>query len=207
MSPTLNKDEKIIHDSIICKLPIKKELTNLLNSFTNHQHLSFYTDGSLKAIGLVDCTMGFGWLQTNPHAPHLTFKGQTIFLPSSTRAEAFAILTALLCCPSNCTVSIFTDSSNCINNFYTFVNQHTISPRRKLKQNAYLVWLLIDKLIRIKSLNVSLTKVKAHSNDENNDKADELAKNALLFQEPIIINHKFLTDTIGFIGYNNLASG
>lgn len=149
--------------------------------------------------------MGFGWIQTQPHTTKVTFKGSTIFLPSSTKAEAFAILTTLLCCPSRSNITIYTDSANCITTFHKLFDGTTISPRRKLKMNSYLIWLLIEKLVNVKSLNVNLVKVKAHTNDVNNDIADSLAKEGAICQDPIIVNHRYLDSAMGFIVWNNMA--
>ncbi|PKY44539.1 hypothetical protein RhiirA4_458869 [Rhizophagus irregularis] len=45
--------------------------------------------------------------------PYYTFHGNTSFTPSSsTKAECFAILTALLICPPKSTINIYTDSQN-----------------------------------------------------------------------------------------------
>jgi ribonuclease HI len=61
--------------------------------------------------------MGFGWLITNLIESSINFSGNTIRFASSTRAEIFGFLTALFVCPSNCNVTIHTDSMNLIHTF------------------------------------------------------------------------------------------
>ncbi|RGB32015.1 hypothetical protein C1646_763429 [Rhizophagus diaphanus] len=48
--------------------------------------------------------------------------------------------------------------------------------------NNFLIWQGIKQIIKTLNLTVTLTKVKAHSNDPHNDEADELAKNGRSIQ-------------------------
>ncbi|EXX67869.1 ribonuclease H-like domain-containing protein [Rhizophagus irregularis DAOM 181602=DAOM 197198] len=99
-------------------------LTDLLSS---RQNLNFYIDDALRPPGLTSnnlnthktTNMGFGWINIDrtDNNPLYTFYGSTILTPSSTKAESFTILTAVLACPYNSDVSIYTDSMNCINTF------------------------------------------------------------------------------------------
>src|SRR5688572_8704549 len=61
--------------------------------------------------------MGLGWVQVDYNAPLLCFKSRTPDWPSSTRAEAMAIILALFTCPHRCKVNIYTDSQCCVNTF------------------------------------------------------------------------------------------
>lgn len=146
-------DPKIITDYLIDATQEKSRLLNLLNTFNTYNNFVFYSDGSVKDISLPSCRLGFGWIQTRKSIPDASYFGTTIFMPSSTKAEAFAILTILLVCPSYFSIKIMTDSANCINTFYSFVVQKTpLSPRKKFKQINFLVWFLILQQNLYKSL-------------------------------------------------------
>ncbi|EXX64278.1 hypothetical protein RirG_144290 [Rhizophagus irregularis DAOM 197198w] len=103
--------------------------------------------------------MGFAWIETtdatpNSGPPPPSYKGALSFNPSSTKAEVYALLTAIIAVP---------DDSELDTNF---------------EMQQPLAWCLIDTLITKKSVIVRLHKVKAHSNDYWNDMADDLANTA-----------------------------
>ncbi|CAB4373684.1 unnamed protein product [Rhizophagus irregularis] len=66
----------------------------------------------------------------------LTLKSSTTISPSSTKAEGYTVLTAIMTCPENSTVSIYTDLQNVISTYYNTSNQ-LLSERRYLKINNY----------------------------------------------------------------------
>lgn len=136
--------------------------------------------------------MGFGWIIKSENNIPLTFHGNTILLPSFTKAECFAILTALLVSPSHFTINIFTDSLNCINTFHHITNALT-STRRILKIPNQQIWRTINFLMKKKHLTINFSKIKAHSGDQYNDLADAEAKKGLDVP-PITINPKFVPD-------------
>ncbi|PKC54826.1 hypothetical protein RhiirA1_505319 [Rhizophagus irregularis] len=128
--------------------------------------------------------MGFAWIEItditpNSGLPPPSYKGALSFNPSSTKAEVYALLTAIIAVPDDSELDIFTDSQNVIHTFHVVTNKLT-STRRTLKCNNHLAWCLIDTLITKKSLIVRLHKVKAHSNNFWNDMADSLANTARL---------------------------
>jgi hypothetical protein len=105
----------------------------------------------------------------------------------------------------NSTCIIFTDSKNCIDTFNYRMNHPNISPRKRLKQNHFLIWNLIFWLIEHHNLTVNLNKVKAHSGDKFNDMADRLAAEGCFITDPIIVNFKFFKQSsLGFINWNNI---
>ena len=71
------------------------------------------------------------------------------------------------------------DSQNCIDNYtYLLTNNPKQTHKRWLKMNNWLIWSTIIDTVKKKNIKLTLTKVKAHSNNLLNDKADILAKEA-----------------------------
>jgi ribonuclease HI len=116
--------------------------------------------------------MGFSSHETSLN---INYSGSCVFQPSSTKAEGYAILIALICVPDSSSVTIHTDLQNSIYNLDYF-NNPLISHQKKLNRNNHKLWFFIDALIKYKKINLKVNKVKAHSNDSYNNKADELAK-------------------------------
>ncbi|GES81152.1 ribonuclease H-like domain-containing protein [Rhizophagus clarus] len=77
--------------------------------------------------------------------------------------------------------------------------------RQQYKQLCHTVWKLIKFLHQYKSINVSLHKVKAHSNDQYNDEADRLAKLVHQSTEPMLINTQFFSDRLMNIIWNGIS--
>ncbi|GBB91969.1 hypothetical protein RclHR1_19460001 [Rhizophagus clarus] len=171
----------------------------ILVSFSQDTTIEIYTDGACNLEQRQDITMGIRWHITQPSTPlPITFSGSCKHFPSSTKAEAYAICTALLICPSRSKVHIYTDSLCCINTFHTITKRLT-TPRRQLKIPNHNIWFIIAKIIAVNSLTVQLHKVKAHSGNQNNDKADILAKAGFTSTHSIEINRKHLPNNIQFI--------
>ncbi len=61
--------------------------------------------------------MGIGWTTAFSDTPNYTFYAALSNNPSSTKAKTIAILTALITCPANAMVNIFTDLQYYINHF------------------------------------------------------------------------------------------
>lgn len=180
-------------------------MIDITTQFSKYITFTFYTDGSVQAIGSTNCKSGFGWIQIHTGSPPIEFKGSTTFLPSSTKAEAMAILCAINTLPRNSITKFYTDSANCIDTFNKYLHSSNISSRRKLKINNFLIWKLIFELIDKFHLIVSLHKVNAHSNDEYNDQADALAKSGAHIPYPLIVNSKIFKDSsLGFIQWNDI---
>lgn len=97
--------------------------------------------------------------------------------------------------------STYTDSQNCVDTFKR-ITTTLITERKLLNLNNHHISSKL--LVQLKALNVTLYKVKGHSDSLNNDRADEkvnLGRN----QPAIIVNHKIipnalLTCTLGYVG-------
>jgi ribonuclease HI len=150
-------------------------LEGIKGVFADQRRLTFYTDGSLVNLNTEEVSMGIGWTQVEPNTPHQDFSARVTDWPSSARAELLAVLTALYTCPKACTVVICTDSLTTINRYTQLINPLTTN-RQKLKIPNHTIWTTILKFIDEAELNLSFVKIKGHSNDINNDKADRLAK-------------------------------
>ena len=90
-----------------------------------------------------------------------------------------AILTAVSTVNFNTTINIFTDSQNAISIIerkYKAIKSQNIKEIKKTcnKPNALIAETIIE-LLTIKNIQWKLTKVKGHSNNEGNDRADKLA--------------------------------
>ncbi|PKY17728.1 hypothetical protein RhiirB3_430406 [Rhizophagus irregularis] len=187
----------ILQDSIISEL---KNLALMLNDFTT---LQFYTDGSYQNNNTGnEPPMGYGWILANHLNDNIFYSGSLKFFPSSTKAETMAILTALIICPPNSIVEIYTDSQAAIDAFHKSKNLHSISPRRFNKINNNILWSTIHHIIKKLSIKVSLFKVKAHSGDHYNDVADTLAKAGRLILTPTTVNHEHLPSQILTLEWN-----
>jgi len=94
--------------------------------------------------------------------------------PTSTIAELAAIWAAILTIPRGKQITIYTDSNAAIRNISRGLEQ---TDRDKIlkKKNAIWITKIID-LIKTKKIQIELVKVKSHSKDKWNDKADSLAK-------------------------------
>src|SRR5215216_27861 len=104
------------------------------------------------------------------------FNASIEYWPSSTRAEIFAILSALIISPKHSTIQIYTDSQTTIHGFYSHITQQSFSIRTKEKSANYTLWYLIQYIMESSELQVYLHKVKAHNGDLSNNIADSLAK-------------------------------
>ncbi|CAB5360707.1 unnamed protein product [Rhizophagus irregularis] len=90
-------------------------------------------------------------------------------------------------------VEIYSDSQWVVNTFDE-LNFLTIKDIERLKVNYKVLWLCLFKIIRIYSLKVKITKVKAHSDCDYNKEADKLAKsdaekNVLIIEDKLLLHN------------------
>jgi len=119
--------------------------------------------------------MGAAWICRD--RPDLFFSCIPKHLSSLLRAELFAIITLVICLPPDRNIRIFTDSLNFIHRYKSLMTPN-LNIRQFIKcPNAY-AWLLLRHLVTTKNLQLTILKVKAHSGDTWNDRADQLATTA-----------------------------
>jgi ribonuclease HI len=115
--------------------------------------------------------MGFGWLFTTDLALDIKYLGSCKEWASSTKAELIAIITAMIVCPPHSSITIYTDSNNCIDMFNK-LKSLKLTARRFQKMNNCTLWNTLRHIMVTLHINVSLIKVKAHLGDPHNDAAD-----------------------------------
>ncbi|GES83848.1 ribonuclease H-like domain-containing protein [Rhizophagus clarus] len=77
-----------------------KHLGAFLVADDQRYSIEIYTDGSCSTNPQHNTTIGLGWHATHPvTSDPITFSGACKHFSSSTKAEAYAIYTALLICP------------------------------------------------------------------------------------------------------------
>ena len=99
---------------------IKALNKNKLEMISNSSRcFKFYTDGSLVNRGSRSnqTKMGAAWIQVEDTTPESSFQSGVQDWPSACRAEATAIITALLTVPREAKAIIVTDSQNCIDTY------------------------------------------------------------------------------------------
>ena len=153
---------------------IASQLIAIQQSFLRAPHLEFYIDGSLVNVGRESMSMSCAFIQSDSSFPFSKFVATLERFPSSTRAESFAALAALLTAPFGCHVDIYTDSAAVI----SLSSQHVSTTRSFFKDNNNITWAMIRDLISSMSLTVTFHKVKAHSGIQLNDEVDSIASSA-----------------------------
>jgi len=167
-----------INDQLIQSIFINPTLQNTLSHYANNnadlKSVTFYTDGSISHFGKQNIKLSCAWIQIQNNHIKQSFSCSLKSFPSSTRTELMAILTALITCPKNSSVSVYTDSQSAIQILNTFISLTTQS---KFKVKNYSIISSIQHITKILSLKVSYHKIKAHSGNHYNEMADNLAKN------------------------------
>jgi ribonuclease HI len=153
-------------------------LDKAASQLENTDSFSVYTDGS-KEDRKGNNLMGLGWvIPIAANIPkQIEFSGKTEFFPSSTKAELMAIITAIAVAPQGCTIDIFSDSQGAISIMKNIVNKSEIQLKNMINNgnNPGMV-LVAQQIIKDLDLKIVLHKVKAHTGDEYNEIADNLAK-------------------------------
>ena len=152
-------------------------MNHIASLYIEEKTLEFFINGSLTNLEKDNMKMGLGWIQTNTSAAASSFSASIKNFPSSTKAETYALLTTLLVVAYKGNVTVHTDSQTTINNYNKYIlNNEGLTFSKKIKSDHLWIWSIIRHIISTLELQVSLVKVKGHSNNFFNDKADLLAK-------------------------------
>jgi len=133
------------------------------------------------------------------------FSASAILWPSSTKAEMLACLIALMVAPVKAMVTIHTDSAMTIIGFNKLADLMQLSIRKREKVPNFQIWMTITHMIESKNLKVNLVKVKAHSGDRLNDRADKLAKTAAFLAPRLNLNYLWISGLNLEIACDNLT--
>ncbi|CAB4489587.1 unnamed protein product [Rhizophagus irregularis] len=177
---------KYIHPS-----DYRNALIEIANSLTQKTDIEIYTDGLMKNIATNKIMMGCAFIISAPIKK--SFNCKIADNPSSNKAELMAVILSLMTCPKAANIEIYSDSQWVVNTFDN-LNFLTIKNIERSKVNYKVLWLCLFKIIRIYSLKVKITKVKAHSDCDYNKEADKLAKsgaekNVLIIEDKLLLHN------------------
>jgi len=79
-----------------------------------------------------------------------------------------------------------------------------LSVRKKEKISNFQIWMTIDYIIQTLDLKVKMVKVKAHSGDRLNDRADQLAKAAAFAAPRLTLKYSNLPEVSLVLTCDNL---
>ena len=119
----------------------------------------------------------------------LSFQGKTKelsgYMPDTTnnRMELFAVISALGALKEPCTVSVYSDSAYVVKAFQddwigNWQKNGWMTSAKKPVENTDL-WKLLLQIMKLKKHDVSFYKVKGHSDHPENNRCDELAREAI----------------------------
>jgi ribonuclease HI len=198
----LYENDWLISNLLLLHNSQKNLLFSINDKISHLNNLEFWTDGSLKTNNNGTTSLGYGWLLNPIILTNIEFNGSAKNFASSTKAECLAFLTCLIICPPNSTVTIHTDSL-CLIQTYNNIFYNNLSHRKFLKINNYQIWNAIQICINKLNFTINLIKVKSHSNNMLNDKADTLANKSRFNPYLTLINQKALMIPITFIWNQN----
>src|SRR2546423_14752425 len=173
--------------------------SNIKNN--NRPIWEFYTDGSLKTIDDIK-KMAIDWIlvsTNNSNSIEVEFSAANFGWPSFTKAEVLAILSTILVVPPHSKMKIYTDSKNAIQQFKKYKKE--LSVRRQLKINNQISWNTITYLLVKYNIDLELIKVKAHSDNWDNNETDRVA-NKGLYDDYWITNDHLATSKYNISWYN-----
>jgi ribonuclease HI len=150
------------------------------------EELIFYTDGSLikaKKGNQDPDSIGAGWVQVNNKEEYVIDEGAigARGWPSSTKAELLAIWCVVTIVPSKSKIKIYTDSAAAIASIRS--NTQHITTKKRMKRKNYNLVVNIEDTIRAKELDLELVKIKGHSDNRWNSRADSIAKKRANIQD------------------------
>lgn len=179
----IENQETLFFNNLIRTEEYRKEIRDIYfdnlfkTSTTDSPVFEFYTDGSLQKRSQPEVVMGAATIQTRGPNPGSSLSAGVKDWPSATRAEATAIVMTILTVPPHSRVTICTDSQSCIDTFLKLSEEDPkMTTRRRLKMNNWYIWAIFMETIQRRNINVTFKKIKAHANNDSNNKVDHLAK-------------------------------
>ena len=175
--------EEVIIQRVIKDENLREELSRISKRIKSRKDLDIYTDGSLvveRIRGREEKKIGIGQVlvdEINKNS-NISFRCRIADWLSSTRAKLGAIWTALLAAPYEANIRIYSDSKAAIEGIQNFKGLTSIRTNFKTKNHS-LISQIID-CYKSKRINLELIKVKGHSMNLQNNKADSLAKEGLI---------------------------
>ncbi|RHZ44905.1 hypothetical protein Glove_707g106 [Diversispora epigaea] len=177
---------------------IQFRLDQIREDLAGSAEIKIYTDGLLIRGDTSNATtsiMGCGWYAFNEQHRNFRFKGKVEKFISSTRAELFAILTAVYATLKGSRLCIFTDSQAAID-VLSLASVNSQKARKRLKN--WTILCAIEEIANAQSLILRLEKVKAHSGITYNEIADTLVKEGC--HEPACTPNLQLLSSVNAIG-------
>src|ERR1043165_9824237 len=173
-----------LETELIRKQKLDRMITNMLtemltrNKERDKDKYVFYTDGALYKKREENDTerIGISWVQVGEENnwPEEEIALRLEGWPSATIAELAAIWTAILTVPEGKNIELHTDSMAALRNINRVVQE---VGKEKILKKKNAMWIMnITGLIKSKNIKIDIVKVKSHSEDKWNDRADSLAK-------------------------------
>src|SRR4051794_18654395 len=181
----LLKDIYISEPAVVALLPLARRLRNDPHS----QNWIFFTDGAYSRT--LDPTTpynnGSGFLAAH-NDTHSVQGFEMSFTstswPSSYKAEVMAFFVLISILPEDFTCTIKVDCQALLNTFYEVL--YNTTPSKTYRRPMFQLWTLIYAWINTKRLCITVQKVKGHSTNIINERADFLAKKGLVSPSFII---------------------
>ena len=155
-------------------------LQQIAQANTTLSEFTFYTNGSVTNFGNSRCSMGIAWIQIYNNSIIHQFSAQIQNWSSLYKAELTAILLAICTCSQNSIIYIYTDSQSIISKYKALLNAK-YNTSKIYSYNYWPIWHTLLYLIQLYSNTITLYKVLAHSDNEFNNFADQLAKTIQIF--------------------------
>jgi len=134
-------------------------------------NLNFYTDASILNSQTNNISTGITWILENDI--QIKFNASITYAPNSTRAELAVLIPLFLILPVNYHIYIHLDSLSTIQ---TLTNLIPYYHNSQTKQNNWDIIHILNYLTKLKNINYTTHKIKAHSNNTLHNIIDSLVK-------------------------------
>jgi len=143
------------------------------NVIEDRKELTFYTDASLNRLNN-HSGIGIVQIENETEIGNLNIKIDS--KKEINHLETVAIMIVLLMTPRDSIVSIYTNSKNAQTLVNDCLKEDNNNLRKLLNKTDFIIRKWINDFIKDNRININIVKVKAHSNNKFNEKADKLAK-------------------------------